>query len=271
VGEITKISWADSTFNPWIGCTHAGDGCKNCYAEAQNKRYNWNGGGWGDAAPRKLTSEKNWTDPVRWDIKAEAGRRGKDGKHWLVFAGDLCDIFDPRGNEEARLVMWELFRETPHLTWMILTKRPQFIERYLPSDWGEGYHNVWLGTTAENRRHGYPRINALRKVPAKIRFVSFEPLLEDVSDVDLTGIQWAVVGGESGAKARPFDVDWARAIKRQCKKFSTKFFFKQLGRKAQLNGVRFPMSHQKPDGKKDVHGVMMANFPSDLQVQEWPK
>jgi protein gp37 len=110
MGEFTKISWADSTFNPWIGCTHAGPGCKNCYAEALSKHYKWNGGDWGDAAPRKLMSLKNWTDPVHWDIKAEDGRRGKDGKRWLVFAGDLCDIFDPLGDEEARRLMWDLFK-----------------------------------------------------------------------------------------------------------------------------------------------------------------
>jgi protein gp37 len=154
---------------------------------------------------------------------------------------------------------------------MILTKRPQFIERYLPSDWGGGYQHVWLGTTAENRRNGYPRIDALRKIPAKVRFVSFEPLLEDVSDVDLTGIHWAIVGGESGPKARPFEIDWARAIKRQCERFSTEYFFKQLGRKPQQNGVEFSLGHLKPDGKKDFHGVMMANFPTDLQIQDWPK
>jgi protein gp37 len=117
----------------------------------------------------------------------------------------------------------------------------------------------------------YPRIDALRNVPAKVRFVSFEPLIEDVSEVDLTGIQWAIVGGESGPQARPFEIDWARAIKRQCKRFSTKYFFKQLGRKPRQNGVRFPLGHLKPDGKKDIHGVIMENFPADLRVQNWPK
>jgi protein gp37 len=114
-------------------------------------------------------------------------------------------------------------------------------------------------------------LRPLAHICTRARFVSFEPLIEDVSDVDLTGIQWAIVGGESGPRARPFEIDWARAIKRQCKKFSTRYFLKQLGRKPQQNGVRFPLGHLKPDGKKDIHGVTMANFPKDLQVQDWPR
>jgi protein gp37 len=271
MGEYTKIAWTDSTWNPWIGCSHAGPGCDHCYAEAQNKFRGWNGGTWGNNAPRQVTSEKNWKDPVSWNSKALAGRCGKDGKRWLVFAGDLCDIFDHLGDKDARARMWELFRQTPYLTWMILTKRPQHIPKFLPADWGNGYHNVWLGTSVENRKNGYPRIDALRCVPATLRFLSCEPLLEDICDVDLTGINWAIVGGESGAQARPFDLDWARAIKRQCKKFSARFYFKQLGYRPQQNGVAFPLSQRKQSGSKDTHGVLMENFPIDLRVQKWPK
>jgi protein gp37 len=271
MGEYTKIAWADSTWNPWIGCSHAGPGCDHCYAEAQNKFRKWNGGTWGNTAPRQVTSENNWRDPASWNSKAFAGRCGKDGKRWLVFAGDLCDIFDRLGDNDARARMWKLFRETPYLTWMILTKRPQYIPRFLPKDWGNGYDNVWIGTTVENRKNGYPRIDALRSVPATVRFISFEPLIENVSDVDLTGIHWAIVGGESGAQARSFDLEWARAIKRQCKKFSARYFFKQLGYRPEDDGVPFALHQRMPSGSKDTHGVLIENFPADLRTQNWPK
>lgn len=271
MSEHTKISWADSTWNPWIGCSHAGPGCDHCYAEAQNKLRKWNGGAWGNAAPRRVTSEENWKHPISWNRKASAGRCGKDGKRWLVFAGDLCDIFDHLGDHAARARMWELFKETPHLTWMILTKRPQQIPKFLPSDWGEGYKNVWLGTSVENRKNGYPRIDALRNVPATIRFLSCEPLLEGLADIDLTGIQWVIVGGESGGQARPFEIEWARSIKGQCRKVSARFFFKQLGRRPTENGIPFAISERKPTGERDISGVLPENFPADLRIQQWPK
>ena len=129
---------------------------------------------------------------------------------------------------------------------------------------------MWLGTTVENRKNGYPRIDALRKVPSVVRFVSCEPLLENLPELDLTGIHWAIVGGESGAQARPFDIEWARTIKRQCKRFSTAYFFKQLGRRPQGNGLPYPVAHRTPSGSRDIHGVLMENFPRDLQVQRWP-
>ena len=270
MGEFTKIAWADSTWNPWIGCSHAGPGCDHCYAEAQNRFRRWNGGTWGNDAPRRLTSAKNWSDAIKWNARANEGRRGKDGRRWLVFAGDLCDIFDHLGVEQARQQMWKLFRETPALTWMILTKRPQHICKFLPPDWGTGYGNVWLGTTVENRKNGYPRIDALRKVPAALRFLSCEPLLENLPELDLSGIDWAIVGGESGAQARPFDIAWARQIKQQCTRSSTAYFFKQLGRRPQENGTSYPLAHQLPSGSRDSHGVLMSNFPRDLQVQQWP-
>ena len=270
MGEHTKIAWADSTWNPWIGCTHAGSGCDHCYAEMQNKFRRWNGGTWGNAAPRRVTAEQTWRDPLNWEDKARAGRVGKDAERWLVFAGDLCDIFDRLGDKNARTRMWELFRQTPHLTWLILTKRPQHISKFLPADWGEGYRNVWLGVTVENRKNGYPRIKALRRVPATMRFLSCEPLLEGLPDIELTGIDWVIVGGESGSEARRFDVEWARAIRERCQESSVAFFFKQLGSAPFVDGSPFKPDHCKATGARDRQGVMVENFPPDLQVQTWP-
>jgi protein gp37 len=116
MSEYTKIAWADSTWNPWIGCARVSPACKHCYAEAMNKRFKWNGGTWGPKALRGPRAETGWRGPITWEGKAEVGRRGKDGNHWFVFAGDLCDIFDPLGPMRERERMWELFCSTPHLT-----------------------------------------------------------------------------------------------------------------------------------------------------------
>jgi protein gp37 len=272
MGITTKIAWCDSSFNPWIGCTRKSDACLHCYAEIMNKRWKWNGGTWGPRAPRKISAESNWNEPLNWDAQAANGVRGKDSEHWLVFAGDLCDIFDREGSAEARERMWELFRRTPHLTWLMLTKRPENFSRFLPADWGrKGYANVWLGVTSENRKEAGRRIGILRKTPARLRFVSFEPLLEDLPDLNLTGIHWAIVGGESGAQARPFDLAWARSIQAQCAKSGTSFFLKQLGVKPIEDGVMFPIRHRKENDKLDANGTMLKNFPKDLRVQCWPR
>ena len=271
MGRHTAIAWADSSWNPWIGCTHQSEACRHCYAETMNRRRKWNGGIWGPGTPRKITAESSWREPVKWNDKAGLGVRGKDGRRWLVFAGDLCDIFDDEGPTEARERMWELFRASPYLTWQILTKRPENFLRFLPSDWSNtGYANVWLGVTAENQVEADERISILRKTPARLRFVSFEPLLEEVH-ADLIDIHWAIVGGESGGKARPFDLSWARSIQNQCTEAGTAFFCKQLGAKPVENSARFVTRYLKDGGKRDVNGTLMKNFPEDLRVQCWPR
>lgn len=123
--------------------------------------------------------------------------------------------------------LFELIKATPMLDWQLLTKRATLIERRLPSDWGEGYPNVWLGVTSEDRAHGLPRIDALREIPAVIRFVSFEPLLEDIGEVNLSGIHWAIVGGESGSGYRAMQKEWAMALVARCS--GTAVWFKQWG------------------------------------------
>lgn len=179
----------------------------------------------------------------------------------LVFAGDLCDIFDDEGPAEVRQTMWELFSSTPHLTWLVLTKRPENFSGYLPADWGRnGYANVWAGVTAENRTEAHRRIDILRGTPARLRFVSFEPLLEDLPDLNLKGIDWAIVGGESGARARPFDLTWARSIKEMSDEYGTAFFFKQLGARPLQDGKRFHIRYLKADEKREANGTWLENF-----------
>ena len=139
MGEQTGISWTDHTFNPWIGCTAVSAACDHCYAETLAKRYGW------DFAARRRTSENNWRNPRRWNRAAE-----RDGVRRRVFCASLADVFDNQVPPEWRADLWDLIRACPSLDWQLLTKRPQNIARMLPDDWGDGWPNVWLGTTAEN-------------------------------------------------------------------------------------------------------------------------
>jgi protein gp37 len=184
VGEETKIAWADDTWNPWRGCTRINPGCKNCYMFTEQRRYGLD--------PAVVTRSKTWGEPARWNRKAEAAsviRR--------VFTCSWSDFFHENA-DPWRDEAWEIIRSTPYLMYMILTKRSENIRDHLPSYWGDGYPNVWLGVSVEDRRHGLPRIDVLRTIPAAVRFLSIEPLLEDLGPIDLTGIDWVIVGGESG-------------------------------------------------------------------------
>jgi protein gp37 len=266
--EYSKIAWTDHTFNPWIGCSPAGPGCQNCYAEMHAHRYAQKYGEcWGPGATRYVT-KSTWKNPVKWNSDA-----AKHGKRAKVFCASLADVFDKDGPAEARERLWDLIRRTPNLDWLILTKRPQNFKQYLPADWGQGYFNVWLGVTCENRKQGFKRVDILRKTPANMHFVSCEPLLEDVSTIDLTGIDWLIVGGESGnsPKAlRPFDVAWARSLKETCAKSNVKFFAKQLGNAPEEDGVLYQIAQPELAKAANSHATNLECFPPDLRVQEWP-
>lgn len=262
--ENTEIAWTDSTFNPWIGCTKVSAGCDNCYAE---KQCNWTGlAKWGPGAVRRVTSDANWSGPVRWNRKAES-----DGTRTKVFCASMADVFDGEAPADARKRLWELIRITPFLDWQILTKRPANFRRFLPKDWGSGYSNVWLGVTAENRQQALRRIPILQATPAAIRFVSGEPLLDDLGDLDLTDIDWMIIGGESGGKARPFDVSWAAGLIKRCMLQRVKVFVKQLGRKPVSDGSELVILNA--EGKPDRKGTTPAYWPERfkrLAVRQFP-
>lgn len=226
MGENTKIEWCDHTFNPWIGCQKVSPGCDHCYAETQNNFRKWNGGTWGPHAPRKRTSVGYWKQPLLWAIEGRiAGVRPR------VFCASLADIFDNQAPEGARDDLWALIRATPELDWLLLTKRPENIGKILPADWGDGYANVWLGTTAENQEQADRRGRILRNIPARIRFFSCEPLLSAITiEVEtIQALDWVIVGGESGGDARQMDVEWARGLRDQCETAGVYFLFKQWG------------------------------------------
>jgi protein gp37 len=253
--EDSKIAWTNHTFNGVIGCSHVSPGCVHCYAETQNKYYKWNGGNWGPGSPRKVTSDDYWRQPFRWNKQA-----AQDGTRPRVFCSSLSDVMDPEWPSGVRERLWELILQTPNLNWLLLTKRPENFASMLPDRWA-AYSNVWLGVTCENRKHGFPRVEILRNTPAVVRFLSCEPLLEDISDINLQGIDWVICGGESGSHAREFKTEWARSLRDAC--IGKNFFMKQLGSFVQIEIAK--------GEKKDPHGTDQAHFPPDLRVQTWPR
>jgi protein gp37 len=159
-----------------------------------------------------------------------------------VFCASMADVFEDRAPEGQLNRLWEVIRATPSLDWQMLTKRPERIEQSLPHDWGNGYPNVWLGTSVEDDRV-LQRIDHLVQVPAVVHFLSLEPLIGPLPDLPLDDIEWAIVGGESGPHARPINPEWVRDIQRQCDRADVDFFFKQWG------GVNKKKAGRQLDGR----------------------
>lgn len=214
MGEKTIISWTQHTFNPWRGCTKVSPGCAHCYAERQSTRMGFDFS--------KVTRTKTWSDPLKWQRAAE-----KAGVIETVFTCSWSDWFH-RDADRWRPEAWEIIRRCPNLHFQILTKRAERMHRHLPPDWGLGYLNVWLGVSIESRKYLW-RLDYLRKVRARIRFVSAEPLLEDLDlqPERLRGIHQLIVGGESGPGYRAMDHEWARKLLRACRRQRVAYFFKQ--------------------------------------------
>lgn len=264
MAQDSKIEWTHNTMNPWIGCTKISAACDNCYAEEWDKRYE-GGAHWGPHADRRKTSAGYWNTPKKWNKQA-----AEKGVRYRVFCASLADVFDNHKSilPEWRAELFQLIKETPHLDWLLLTKRPQNIAKMLPADWGDGYPNVWLGTTIESQEEAAKRIEWFLSVPAKVHFLSCEPLL---TELDLENIEppkykamadsdpnyprivldalrghvngpddilphkigWVIAGGESGAEFRPTQMDWFRKLRDQCKEAGVPFLFKQFGGKSQ--------------------------------------
>lgn len=175
MAENSNIEWTRHTFNPWIGCTKVGPGCDHCYAEAWDARgLQQSDTRWGAKANRTRTAPANWRKPLAWDRAAAAA-----GERHRVFCASLADVFDNQASilPEWRADLWALIRATTNLDWMLLTKRPGNIAKMLPEDWGIGYPNVWLGCTVVKQEEADRDIPKLLAVPARIRFLSVEPLL----------------------------------------------------------------------------------------------
>lgn len=268
MAENSKIEWTDHTFNPWEGCQKVGPGCDNCYAEARNLRFNKGQAiNWGPGAPRRRTSEANWKLPGKWNAQAE-----REGRRFRVFCSSLADVFDNAVPAEWRAHLFCLIAATPNLDWLLLTKRignaramiaeaTATVEHYNPGikPWtsAEPWPNVWIGATVVNQEEADRDIPKLLALPARVRFLSIEPMLGpiDLRRIDINGsseiypltgttgcedddgepapdipaLDWVICGGESGPKARPMHPDWARSLRDQCAAAGVPFLFKQWG------------------------------------------
>jgi protein gp37 len=244
MGEKTEIAWCDSTFNPWIGCQKVSAGCDNCYAETlMDKRYHKVE--WGPHGERKRTSEENWKLPLRWARKArEAVEDFNEGMltrrphRPRVFCASLADVFDNQVPEQWRADLFRLIGETPELDWLLLTKRPENISRMMARCWGieeDPIPNLWLGTTCEDQAAYDRRWPILQDIPARVRFISYEPAIGPLDMIDYREKpDWLICGGESGRGFRSMQDRWAYDIMDQCELFNVPFFMKQLAGKAPI-------------------------------------
>lgn len=212
---MSKIEWTEQTWNPVTGCTKISPGCKHCYAETMSKRLQAMGApGYENGFNLSLMPER---------LQQPLHRR----KPTMYFVNSMSDLFQDEVPEEYIDQVMEVIRETPQHTYQILTKRSANMRDYFSAR--EVPHNAWLGVSVEDRKYGKPRISDLADIEAKVRFLSVEPLLEDLGEIRLNGIHWVIVGGESGFNARPMMEKWALSIRNQCLDADVDFFFKQWG------------------------------------------
>lgn len=258
----TAIQWTDVTWNPATGCTKVSEGCKFCYMMRDL------GGRFGKDVNGTVTRTKPGTfrKPLQWQSN---GVRASDGSPLKVFTSSLTDIFHP-AIDEYRNEIWDIIRKCPDLVFQILTKRPERIKEHLPADWGLGWKNVWMGCTIENQENLVKRIAALNTVPARNRFVSFEPLLGPINLHPALGntgmsIDWAIIGGESGNETgpwgyRPMKLSWVEELLEQLGRYGVAPFVKQMG------------THlQKEMDLKTRHGGNISEWPQSIQVRELPQ
>jgi protein gp37 len=286
MGENSKIQWTDHTFNGVRGCSKVSDGCLNCYAETMSHRNPKLLGVWGEEGTRVMASESMWREPLRWERDAKAS-----GVRARVFSYSLGDVFEsPRKAENMKVVeaartrlFTSVIPSTPNLDWMLLTKRPENIRDMVPGSWLNAWpENAWIGTSVEDQRAAGDRIPRLLEVPASVRFLSMEPLLEAVDLAGLlAGIALVIVGGESGPGARVCDLAWFRKIVAQCREQRVKAFVKQGGSlwfdKETSRGVRgacvVPAAAPWTwiDPRDNGKGGDLDKLPVDLRIREMPE
>ena len=290
MGEVSPIAWTDATFNPWWGCARLSPGCAHCYADNMAKRFG-SEPLWGPDAARKQFGAAYWAEPLRWNRKAT-----KTGQRLRVFCGSMCDVFEDRPDLVApRAQLRRLVQATKHLDWLLLTKRPENAARlWQEATMADGAHrlggnrvwteNVWLGTSVENQAMALVRIPILTRIPAAYRFLSCEPLLEAIDLEEVWagdgyeshgpqggwvarrdhGVDWVIVGGESGPYARPCAPAWLEGVVTQCRAARVPVFVKQLG----------AVFGEGPDGRRRLRDHAQANpstWPASLRIRELPR
>ncbi|MCW5320572.1 phage Gp37/Gp68 family protein [Verminephrobacter aporrectodeae subsp. tuberculatae] len=285
MAKDTKIEWAHHTFNPWLGCTKVSPACDHCYAEAWAKRSGMVQ--WGAHTERRRTSEHTWTQPIKWNAEAESlGVRAR------VFCASLADVFDNAVPTTWRMALFDLIARTPHIDWMLLTKRIGNVRKMCADDrpmFDMIRKRVWLGATVCNQEEANRDIPRLLAAPARQRFLSVEPLLGSVDvfsgitgellhtsgdDYDPGAIDWVIVGGESGPGARPMHPAWVRSLRDQCRAAGVPFFFKQHGEwlatefiddgTATIAGRR--IAYVRPDGSSHDGSEDVAFFGDEEQT-----
>ena len=220
----SRIEWTESTWNPVVGCTKLSAGCKHCYAEVMARRLQAMG----------VAGYENGFREVR-TLSFRLGEPLKKKQPTVYFVNSMSDLFHTDVSDSFIDRVFSVVAQCPQHTFQVLTKRAERV-----ADYSREYRipdNVWLGVSVENKRHGVPRIAHLQSAKARVRFLSIEPLLEDIGSLDLASIDWVIVGGESGHGARRMKETWALNVKRQCEEQGVLFFFKQWGAFG-LDGLR---------------------------------
>lgn len=231
MATASAIEWTEQTWNPTTGCTKVSPGCKNCYAEVMAKRLHAMG------APGYENEFQLTLHPDR--LRQPQSRK----RPTTFFVNSMSDLFHEEVPDSFLDSVLDTIRATPQHTYQVLTKRADRLPRYFMKR--SCPENVWLGVSVEDRKYGEPRIEHLRGVNARIRFLSVEPLLEDLGSLDLRDIHWVIVGGESGTKARPMREEWISKVQAQAEAAGAAFFFKQWGGWG-ADGVR---RHKKANGR----------------------
>ena len=243
-----KIEWTEQTWNPSAGCTKISSGCQNCYAETMAIRL-------------QAMGVEGYENGFKFNIvPSRLNDPYKRKKPTVFFVNSMSDIFHKDMPKDYLNKIFDVIENTPHHTYQVLTKRADRMQEYFSKR--AVPKNIWLGVTVDNKKEGLPRIDYLRNVDATVLFLSVEPLLEDLGEMNLSNIDWVIVGGESGNKARPMDKEWVLSIEHQCEDKDVAFFFKQWGtwsadkvkRNKKLNG-------------KELDGKVWHQFPEFIEQQ----
>ncbi len=263
MAEKSKIEWTDTTWNPVRGCTKVSPGCKHCYAEAFAERFRGViGHPYEQGFDLRLVPEK-LLDPFSWSSSR------------MVFVNSMSDLFQSGVPDEFVIRVAKVMMEANWHTYQVLTKRSERLQHMLkgPLRFATDSRHIWWGVSVEDAKYGKPRIAHLRETPAVVKFLSIEPLLEDLGELDLSGIDWAIVGGESGPAARPMEQSWVLNVLKACRQHSVRFFFKQWGgvRKKET-GRRllgqtydeFPFSPEEPMPNRSRRQVMAKTLGMQL-------
>jgi protein gp37 len=288
VSQNTKIEWTHHSWSPWWGCTKVSPGCANCYADNIASRFR--ALRYLRGVPRQVASEQQWELPRKIDRQA-----AKEGNRVRIFPS-MCDPFDDEVPAAWRLRFFHLIAETPNLDWLLLTKRPENIVRFhgdaeTERSWPENNPpNVWLGVSVEDQERANLRLPHLLSHQATVRFVSVEPLLAPVSLErwlqydpfddrykmtlgfdEWKGLDWVIIGGESGPGARSCHVEWIRALLAECRESEAKVFVKQLGRQPRIDTAKEGLFGKSATlHLKDTKGGNPAEWPDDLRRREFP-